>query len=279
MTDSPDLLEAGSTSGPSARARAWLAPRERVLIGGAGIIGVLLLWQLAAELGLLSRLFWSSPLDIAAAGVREVQLPRFWNDVQASGFEFLVGYGGAALLGVPLGLVIGWSRTLNDVLDPWLTFFYSLPRIALMPVLILWLGIGIQSIIAVVFLGAFFSIMVNTVRGARVVDPRLLNVTRMYGASSWKVFSTVVVPSSIPLILVGLRLGVARALTGVVIGELFAAQAGLGRMIIFASSSLQVDRLLFAVIFLVAVGVLSVEIIRRFEVRFSTWRDDLATSG
>jgi NitT/TauT family transport system permease protein len=148
-----------------------------------------------------------------------------------------------------------------------------------MPILILWLGIGIQSIIAVVFLGAFFSIMVNTVRGARVVDPRLLNVTRTYGASSRKVFWTVVFPSSVPLILVGLRLGIARALTGVVIGELFAAQAGLGRMIVFASSSLQVDRLLFAVLFLVAVAVLAVEVLRRVELRFSSWRDDLATSG
>lgn len=257
----------------------WVRAHERLLIGASGIIGFFVLWQVAAELGLLSRLFWSSPLDIIAAGIAEMQLPRFWGDVWASAIEFFVGFGLAAVIGVPLGLAIGWFRNLNYLLDPWLTFFYSLPRIALMPILILWLGIGIQSIIAVCFLGAFFSIMVNTVRGARVVDTRLLSVTQTYRASEAKVFTTLVFPSAVPLILVGLRLGVARALTGVVIGELFAAQAGLGRMIVFASNSLQVDRLLFAVIFLVAGGVLSVELIRRVEARFSRWRDDLATSG
>ncbi|HET8586582.1 MAG TPA: ABC transporter permease, partial [Candidatus Limnocylindria bacterium] len=243
---------------------------ERLILGLVGIVGFFVLWQVAADLGWISTLFFSSPIAVFHAGVAEVQKASFWNDVQLSAFEFLVGYVLAAAVAVPLGLAIGWYATLNDFVSPWLNFFYALPRIALAPVILLWLGIGIQSIIAIVFLGAFFSVILNTVHGARIVDPRLVKVTRSFGASEWRTFLTLVVPSSIPLILVGLRLGVARAITGVVIGELFASNAGLGHLIVFASNALDIDRVLFAVFFLVVIGVVSVEALRRLDVRFAT---------
>lgn len=259
--------------------RIWIRSQERLLLGALGVGGVFVLWQIAADLNLISRLFFSSPWAVASTGITELQTPRFWSAVQTSGFEFMAGFVGAAVIGVPLGLVIGSSDMLNDLLDPWLTFFYSLPRIALAPIVLLWLGIGLQSIIALVFLGAFFTIIVNTIRGARVVDARILGVAASFGASRWKVFSTVVLPGSIPMILVGLRLGVSRALTGIVVGELFAGGGGLGQMIFLASNSLQIDRMLFALIFLITIGVISVELLARFERRFSRWRDDLSTAG
>lgn len=252
---------------------------ERLILGIVGIAAFFVLWQVAANLGWISTLFFSSPIAVLQAGVAEVQKPAFWNDVQLSGFEFAVGYVLAAVVAVPLGLAIGWYTTLNDFVSPWLNFFYALPRIALAPVILLWLGIGIQSIIAIVFLGAFFSVILNTVNGARIVDPRLVKVTRSFGASEWRTFTTLIVPSSIPLIVVGLRLGVARAITGVVIGELFASNAGLGHLIIFASVALDIDRVLFAVLFLVVIGVICVEALRRLDARFATWRDDLSTAG
>jgi NitT/TauT family transport system permease protein len=252
---------------------------ERLILGIVGIAAFFVLWQVAANLGWISTLFFSSPIAVLQAGVAEVQKASFWNDVQLSAFEFAVGYVLAAVVAVPLGLAIGWYTTLNDFISPWLNFFYALPRIALAPVILLWLGIGIQSIIAIVFLGAFFSVILNTVNGARIVDPRLVKVTRSFGASEWRTFTTLIVPSSIPLIVVGLRLGVARAITGVVIGELFASNAGLGHLIIFASVALDIDRVLFAVLFLVVIGVICVEALRRLDARFATWRDDLSTAG
>jgi NitT/TauT family transport system permease protein len=252
---------------------------ERLILGIVGILAFFVLWQVAANLGWISTLFFSSPIAVLQAGVAEVQKASFWNDVQLSAFEFAVGYVLAAVVAVPLGLAIGWYTTLNDFVSPWLNFFYALPRIALAPVILLWLGIGIQSIIAIVFLGAFFSVILNTVNGARIVDPRLVKVTRSFGASEWRTFTTLIVPSSIPLIVVGLRLGVARAITGVVIGELFASNAGLGHLIIFASVALDIDRVLFAVLFLVVIGVICVEALRRLDARFATWRDDLSTAG
>jgi NitT/TauT family transport system permease protein len=252
---------------------------ERLILGLVGIVGFFVLWQVAANLGWISTLFFSSPIAVVQAGIQEVQSPAFWNSVRLSAIEFAVGYALAALLAVPLGLAIGWYPALSAFLDPWLNFFYSLPRIALAPVILLWLGIGIGSIIAIVFLGAFFSVILNTVHGARIVDRRLVAVTRSFGASEWRTFMTLVVPSSIPLVVVGLRLGVARAITGVVIGELFASNAGLGHLIAFASNSLDIDRVLFAVLFLVVIGVVCVEGLRRLDARFATWRDDLSTAG
>lgn len=274
----PDVLHPASGGAVSVLIETYRS-NERLILGLLGIAAFFPLWQLAANLGWISTLFFSSPIAVVQAGIHEVQTASFWNDVRLSAFEFAAGYVLAAVLAVPLGLAIGWYRALNDFLNPWLNFFYSLPRIALAPIILLWLGIGIGSIIAIVFLGAFFSVMLNTVHGARIVDLRLVAVTRSFDASEWKTFTTLVVPSSIPLVMVGLRLGVARAITGVVVGELYASNAGLGHLILFASNSLDTDRVLFAVLFMIVIGVASVEALRRLEARFATWRDDLSTAG
>jgi NitT/TauT family transport system permease protein len=258
---------------------AAIRSREPQLLSALSFLAFFALWQVVAELGLISRLFFSSPLEIVAAGVRELGSPVFWTAVQTSAFAFAVGFLGAVVVGVPLGLIIGWSTVLNDLLDPWLTFFYTLPRIALAPVILLWLGIGPQAVIAIIFLGAFFAIMVNTVRGIRVVDSRLLAVAASFGASRRKLFFTVVLPGSVPLILVGLRLGVSRGLIGVVIGELFVGTRGLGTAIFRTANSLEMDRMFWNVIVLVVIALLAVELISAVERRFTSWRDDLSTVG
>lgn len=252
---------------------------DKLVTGVVSLAVFLILWQVAAQAGWINHLFFSSPLEIVRAAAAEVQVPRFWDDVRQSTFEFVVGFSAAFLLAIPIGLALGWYRALGDLLDPWMTFFYALPRIALIPIILMWVGLTIWSIVLVVFLGAFFQILLNTAQGPRMVDHRLANVARSFHASERYTFITLVLPSSVPFILSGLRLGVSRAITGVVIGEFFAATAGLGHMIFVASVSLQSDRLLFATFLLIAIGVVTVEIIQRFELRFSTWRDDLSTSA
>jgi NitT/TauT family transport system permease protein len=144
---------------------------------------------------------------------------------------------------------------------------------------VLWLGLTVWSKVAVVFLGAFITILLNTFHGVRTVDPRLLSVARTFGASQGRIFTSVVLPGSVPFVLAGLRLGVGRALIGVVVGELYAASAGLGFMITVAGNNLQIDRVLFGAFLFIALGVLCVEGIRRIEGRFSKWRNDLGTSS
>jgi NitT/TauT family transport system permease protein len=222
--------------------------------------GFFVAWQLAANLGLISARFFGSPLGIVEAGVREVQVPRFWNDLSVSLFEFVTG------------IVLGWYRRVGYLFEPIVNFFYATPRVALLPLIVLALGLTIWSKVAVVFLGAFITILLNTYHGVRRVDPHLLNVGHTFGASDRRIFTSIVLPGSVPFVLAGLRLGVGRALIGVVVAELYAASAGLGFMITIASNNLQVNRVYFATLILILIGFISVEATRRLERRYAAWR-------
>jgi ABC-type nitrate/sulfonate/bicarbonate transport system permease component len=245
---------------------------ERALLGMLGFFGVLVLWEVGGAAGVIDDAFFSRPSRILAAGTIEVQKPRFWTDVQASMFEFGIGYVLAIVLGIPLGLAAGWFRKLQWALDPWLNFFNSLPRVALLPILVIIFGLGLGSKVAVVFLGAFFSIIIPTLQGVRTVERRFLDVATSFRAPRGMLFTTVVAPSTVPFIVTGMRLGMARALIGVVTGELYAATIGLGVMIRRASEAREGDRMLFGVLIFTIAGIAGVELIRRFERRFQKWR-------
>src|SRR6202011_1913641 len=135
----------------------------------------------------------------------------------------MYGFALSIIIGLPLGILMGWYRRLNMALDPFVTFFYSIPRVALTPLLIIWFGIGINSKIAVVFLGALFAIIINAAVGVRNLDPALIKAARSFGASDAQLFRTIVLPGCVPFILAGFRLGLAHALTGVVVAELIGA--------------------------------------------------------
>lgn len=242
------------------------------MLGLVGALGFLILWEIGGILGVVDNAFFSRPTLIIQAGILEVQKARFWENARASFFEFTAGFLLAIVLGIPLGLAAGWYRKLQWALDPWLNFFNSLPRVALLPVLVVVFGLGIQSKIAIVFIGAFFSIIIPTVNGVRTVDRRLIDVARSFRASSRTLFTSVVGPATVPFIVTGLRLGMARALIGVVTGELYAATNGLGVMIRRASEARQGDRMLFGVLLFTIAGIVGVELIRRFERRFQKWR-------
>ena len=266
----PPLLDARLAELPNPL--RWYYANERAIWGLLSFFGFFVLWEIGAAVGLVDLFFFSSPSRILATALREVQNPRLWSDFQVSGTELLVGYLLAVVSGVPLGVLAGWYRRFNYFIDPWLNFMNALPRVALLPLIVLWLGVGIWSKIAVVFLGAFFTILLNTLSGIRTVDRRLLEVALSFGASQQRVFATVVLPGSVPFILAGLRLGIGRALIGVIVGELYSANAGLGHMIALAGQTLQTDRLLFGVVLLTLMGVVGVEVLRQVERRFQRWR-------
>jgi NitT/TauT family transport system permease protein len=250
----------------------WWRNNERAALGTIGFVGFILLWEIGSRVGFVDAFFFSKPTDIAIAAVKEVQLPRFWTDVRVSVFEFLAGYFIAIVTAIPLGIAFGWYRRLSYMFDPWLNLFNSLPRIALLPLIVLWVGLGVESKIAVVFLGAFFSVIIPTVQGVRTVDRRFLDVARSFGASQRRLFTSVVAPSTVPFITTGLRLGLGRALIGVVVGELYAQTQGLGVMIFKASNNIQPDRMFFAIIIFTVSGILGVEALRRVERYFERWR-------
>ena len=254
------------------RERGFLDRHGRLGYGLVGVIGFILLWEFGSRAGVINEFFFSRPSAIVAAGAEEVQIPRFWEDVRLSATEFLIGYTLAIAIGIPVGLLTGWYRRLQYVLDPWLNFLNSLPRFALLPVIVIATGLGIWSKIAVCFLGAVLAIIIPTIQGVRTVDRRYLDVASSFGASQRRLFITVVAPATVPFIVTGLRLGIARALIGVVTGELFAATGGLGFFIKKASDTLQTDKLLFGVLIFTFAGIILVELLRRLELRVQKWR-------
>jgi NitT/TauT family transport system permease protein len=250
----------------------WYRAHERTVWAMAGFVVVFAVWELGAASGFLPRKFTSSPSGIVGAGFTEIQNPRFLKDLRTSAFEFSLGYVLAVVAGVPIGLALGWYRRLSYFFEPLVNFLYATPRIALLPLIVVWLGIGIWSKVAIVFLGAWVTILVNTYLGVRTVDARYTTVARSFGARQVKTFRSVVFPSTIPFILAGMRLGVGRALIGIVVAELYSGTEGIGYTIKVASSNLQIDRMLFAVVILIAFGLGTGALIRWIDRKWAPWR-------
>jgi len=242
-----------------------------MLLSLASVAVFLALWELLPTLGLVKPLFTSSPSRIAAAFVTLAQ-GRLPNDLRVSGSEFAAGMGLAVVVGIPFGVLLGWSGRFNAIFSPFVSALYAVPRVALMPLLILWLGIGIYSKIAVVFLGAVFPIMVNTMSGVRVLDAALVRCARSFGANDRQILATIALPSAVPFILAGLRLGVGRGLVGVIVSELIAAQAGIGHMMSIAGATFQTDKVFVGVVILALFGWGLTGLLEALERRFDSWR-------
>jgi NitT/TauT family transport system permease protein len=142
----------------------------------------------------------------------------------------------------------------------------------LFPLVILWLGIGMKSIIAVVFLGAIFPILVNTITGVKTIDENLVLCARSFGAKDRQILLSLALPSSVPFIIAGTRLAVGRALVGVVVGELIASRAGVGHMMSKAGATFQTDKLFAGVVVLAMSGYIMNEILKRLETHYDNWR-------
>jgi NitT/TauT family transport system permease protein len=245
---------------------------ERAVIGASTVVLALVAWEAVYRLRLVDPLFVSAPSRILAAAAELFAEGGIWNDLRVSGIEFLVGFFLAVVVGIPLGMVMGWYRPLAYALDPFVSALYATPRVALLPLVVIWLGIGIWSKIAIVFLGAVFPVLLSTYSGVRTTDARLLRAARSFGADDLQIFRTLILPGSVPFIVTGLRLGVGRALIGVVVGELYAAQAGIGFLISVAGNSFQTDKVFVGVFIIALVGIASMEFLTRLERRFEQWR-------
>jgi ABC-type nitrate/sulfonate/bicarbonate transport system permease component len=248
---------------------------EPLIVGTLSVVFVLTVWQLVANARIMPVLFLPGPSDVATAFVTLFQTSDIWLDMATSGEELAIGFGTAILIGLLIGLGMGWYTRFQYAMDPLVNFFYSTPRLVLLPLFIIWFGIDIQSKIAVIFLGALFPIIINTMAGVRNTEAALLRVARSFGASDALIFRRVVLPGSVPFILTGFRLGVGHALTGVVVGELIAAKHGVGMLVAIAGQTFQTPKMLAGVIIIAGTGMLLTTILQRVENRFQSWRPQI----
>jgi len=247
--------------------------QEKKLLGTAGVVVFLVIWELVGNvLQLINPMFMSAPSLIWKAAVQLFASGEIWNDLRVSGIEFFWGYLLSVAFGVPFGIMVGWYRRMSYIFDPFINAMNATPRVALLPLVIIWLGIGILSKVGIIFLGAVFPILINTRDGVKTTPFNLLNAARSFGASEWMVFKTVVLPSTVPFILTGLRLGVGRALVSVMVGELYAATAGIGFMITVAGATFQTDKVFVGVLIFALSGMISMEMLTKIERRFDKWR-------
>ena len=253
----------------------WYRRNERVVLSAIGLIVFFAAWQIGANLGVVDPYFFSSPLDVLAAGAREVRLPRFWEDVKVSALELGVGSLAAVLLAVPLGIAIGWYRRISLTFDPWLSFFNALPRVALVPLVVLWAGLGVEMKTVIVFLGGFFSIILPTVEGVRTVERSLLDVSRSFRARERLIFTSLVIPGTLPFIASGMRVAVGRVLAGVIIAEFYAQTSGLGVMVKRSAETEQPARMLFGVLIFTLLGLLLSEGVGSVERYLQRWRPSI----
>jgi ABC-type nitrate/sulfonate/bicarbonate transport system permease component len=268
----PSTLPQATQTAPPAQAVSPWRRHEHALIGTVSVLAFLVMWEAVVQFGLVNPLFTSSPSRIAAAGYELFVSGTIYGDLAASGIEFFAGYGLAILIGVPLGVLMGWYGRVDAALDPFVSALYATPRIALLPLVLIWFGIGLMSKVAIVFLGAVFPILVNTITGMRTVDADLVKVARSFGSSDSQLFLKVALPSSVPLLLAGLRLGLGHGLIGIVVGEMFGATQGLGYLISVAGARFQTDKVMVGIIIIAAAGLAMTQVLRTIERRFERWR-------
>lgn len=231
----------GLTSGEQLETAAdAAAERRRPILLRPGVISFMIMivivgaWEVAGLKGMLNPFFFSRPSEIGVEAWRILVEGELVFNMLVTGYTYLVGVGAACVLGIALGLAMGWWRYFGDIIDPYVVFFSAMPRIALFPILLMIFGISDMSRILIVFLGVLFPVLFNAYIGAKQTPTLLIDVARVFGYSHNRLFFAVVLPAALPYLIAGFRIGVTLGMIMVVVAEFFGASAGLGQKIAVA---------------------------------------------
>ncbi|CAN5650142.1 ABC transporter permease [soil metagenome] len=252
------------------------AARRRSLPGSSNwlrvisVIVVIIVWE---TLGPQAPIFASYPSAIAVAAYEiTVESNRLLPALATTLEGLVVGFVIAAVGGVVIGFAMARVRIIDLVLDPYVSALYATPRIALIPLLVLWFGVGFDLRVTVVVLSAIFPIIINVYTGAKNVDVDYLETAHAFAASRWQLLRTVVLPGSLPFVFAGLRIGVARSLIGVTVAEMTAAITGTGALLIAFGRAFATDRLFVPVLVLGVLSIILGELIHLAQRRAMPWR-------
>ena len=248
---------------------------EPTVLGVGSIVALLVVWEVFPYFVTIpegTKLFFTTPSQIAGTLWSMFATGSIWRPLGVSAAGFGVGLGFAIVIGLPLGVLLGRSKTLNAMLDPFITAFNATPRLVFLPLVVLWFGLGLWSKVVIVFIGALFPILINTYEGVRNSDRVLINVVRSFGAKEWDIARLVVIPNSMPYIVAGLRLAIGRAILGVVVAEFFGSEDGLGVVMVRAAGSYQVDVVFSGLIVFAGLSLLMTGMVQILEHRLSRWR-------
>lgn len=261
---------------PPSKARTTFA--RRLLRGQYGVsvrigsvMATLAVWEWFGRS--VDPIFASYPSAIVAAVPEMISSGRLPTAMLESLQALSIGLSLAVVLGTIVGLLMGRYRLVDQLLDTQISALYSTPNVALIPLLILWFGLGLSAKVAIIFMAAFFPIIVNTYSGVRNVSRGLVEVALAENASEAQIFSKIVVPAALPFIATGIRLAIGRAVVSMVVAEMFTALSGLGGAIVVYGNAFATDRLFVIIIVLAVLGVLLTEAVRLVESRLAVWKE------
>jgi NitT/TauT family transport system permease protein len=217
--------------------------------------GLLVVWEVLARFGVLKPVLFSSPMVIGRTLVASFASGEMTMHVIATVTRTLAGMALGAIPGLLLGLAMGWSGGLRRALDPILAALHPIPKIAILPLLMIFLGIGEASRIAVASVAAFFPMLINTMAGVRAINPIYFEVAQNYGASKYHLFRRVVLPASLPLVFSGLRLAANVTLLVTIAAEIVMADRGLGAQVWLAWETLRVELLYATLVVIASLGI------------------------
>ena len=227
---------------------------RRAVVGALAVLLFLASWEIAPAWGWVNAAYTSQPSRVLTAGFEILRSADFPRDIRVTLVEFAAGFALAVVIGVPVGLLLGAFPRLRYLADPPLMAIYATPYLALLPILVVWLGIGMASKIAAVFAGGVFPIVVNSMAGVRHVERSWVLAARSFCGGPGDVLLRVILPASLPAVLMGIRLGLSRAVLAVVVAEMYVAQAGIGHQIMRAGAAFRIDYLLFYVLLVSSFG-------------------------
>ena len=254
--------------------QAAVRRKRRQLLLNIGIrlvslVLVLGLWQVWGENADASM--FTTPWAIAKAAVVMIGSGELWAYLAPSLVVLAIGLSMAAAIGVIVGLVLARFWVLDVAFGVYITFLYSIPSVALVPLIVLWAGFDTAAKVIILFMFAFFPMVINTYQGVKNVDHKLLEVGRSFRCSEWQLWKNIVLPGALPFIVTGLRLALGRGLIGMVLADLYTAISGIGYLIVRTASTYQVDKMFVPIVTLGLLGVSLTALLRFVEIKVAPW--------
>ena len=251
---------------------SFLQMKEHPWVSLASFVTILLLWEMISRQGWVSPLFLPAPSQILREAWTMLKTGLIFKHVFASLSRILLGFLMACVLGVLVGIVIGFFSIPEAIGNPLIAATFPIPKIAILPLLILWLGIGEPPKVAVIALGVFFPMVINVYTGVKNVDPLLIKAALSLGSNRWRIIWKVILPGILPMIFAGMKLGIGIALLLVVAAEMVAADAGIGFMILTAADLMETKRLMVGLLLLSLLGIFFNWLFQKLEGIFIPWK-------
>jgi len=251
--------------------RRWSVYDHPNLIRTASVIVFLILWEIYGRR--TDPILFTYPTAIAVAFWKLLISGELVQQLLVSLSALASGFGASLVLGVILGLAMGRSRLAEAALQPHINALYATPQVALTPLLMMWLGLGFAVKVAVVFLFAFFPILINTASGAKNVSASMVEVGRAYLAPPRQILFKIVFPAALPFIMAGVRIAIGRGLVGMIVAELFTAITGLGAMLSLYGNIFETAKMFVVIIILALLGIGLIHASQALERRLATWKE------